>query len=1064
MRRWWRALSVVLAGVLVAAGLPLLVQPAAATEWTPGDAWDLGTTNVPVGGRPFSGQMRVRPASDDMSNRRLYAFVDAGGSLEVRMLAVPRTVAMATGDATIRVTSPEGQVFYAQQAFDGLAESVHGPDAIREVILGVDEPLTADIAGVWTIDMFDATTELAAGQHHVSALRWDIVPRDADGTAHQGRVWTYEYHRSAYMIHLNDYLGDTATLFDGILDVPSGARPNLAMWDQSAWIWSADGLLVRVDDMGYNGLGSVLWATSHGLVDEDCQPLRRSIARAIDSALSDTVGRCGLPLYRVFFEHPDLTMPDFAQFPDGSTQRINFPLTLPSIDSVSYSQTGTGSVFAGQIAVTLTGQPTTVRVEIDTDGDGSFDGAGDRVLFEEWTLQPGTTNLPWNGLDANGVPVPLDQTIGIRVTPLSSFETHIVAHDVERRLGGIRLTALNGPLADSDETRYLVNWDDSDPSFFDADGGFLCWGNSLVPEPCRDTDIFPESIVGTRVDSRDGVHRWGGTPPSVADMTAAMAADPDLGWGVASHTTASWGDARDIVTWQVADLSEEAVTVIISETPFEADLEITIVVPEDEDGQLVLPVCPPAEDVRLLVTVTNHGPDDATEVTVTLPEGTVLAEDQDHVTVNEGGDLVLVGDLEVDEYVTFYVISELSEDCAWDVTVVVEGAEYDPNLDNNEDTTTGVTPGPEADLEIEIEVPVDEDGNLVLPICPPAGETELLVTVTNHGPYIGTDVTVTLPAGTVLADGQDHVTVNEGGYLVFLGDLEVDEYVTFYVISPLSEDCAWDVTVSVEGRGYDPNLDNNEDTTTGVTDGPPADLDIDIDVPVDEDGEPIVPICPPAGDIELLVTVTNHGPYIGTDVTVTLPAGTVLAPGQDHVTVNEGGYLVFLGDLEVDDQVTFYVISPLSEDCAWDVTVSVEGRGEDPNLDNNEDTSTGDPGTFPGLGGGEETPGTGNGNNGGDGTDGDGPANGGNLGGGQDTPAAGTPGSPGAPNGPGVGGPGGPGGGAGSGVGSGVRAPGRLPLTGASGIWIAGAGLAVVGGLLLALNNRKSKAATAGNE
>ena len=672
MRRWWRALTTVLAGVLVAAGLPLLAQPAAANPWTPGDAWDLGSTNAAVDGLPFNGQGHLLPSHDHSGYQRFYAFVDAGGSLEVRMLAVPGNAIAAGGVATIRVTSPQGQVFYAEQAF-GQSGLTHGLEAVREVILGVDEPLTSDVAGVWTVDMFNEFGTAASSSNDASILRWDIVPRDADGTVYRGRVWTHNYRRAHYLIHLNPYAGDSGTfLGDG-----PGQEHGRWVWDQSAWIWSADGLLVRVDNMGYNGNESSLWATSNGLVDAECQPVRRS--RSMGGPWPGTsfaeAQNCDLPLYRVFTEHPDVSMPAFTQYPDGSTQRINFPLTMPSIEEITYTQVGRGSVFDGQINVTLSGQPTTVRVEIDTDGDGNFDGAGDRVLFEEWTLQPGTTDLAWDGLDGNGLPVPLDRSVGVRVTMLSSFETHIVANDVERRLGGIRLTALNGPLAASEDTRYLVNWDDSDPSFFDADGGLLCWGNTLNPVPCRDTDLFPESIVGIRVDSREGVHAWGGIP------TETLA-----------NSAQSWGDGKDIVTWQVADMSEEAVTVIISETPFEADLEIEIEI----TGEQLVPVCPPAGevqlpvDVQLLVTVTNHGLDDATDVMVTLPEGTVLAEEQDHLTAS--GNLVLVGDLEVDGYVTFYIISELSEDSGWDVTVTVEGAEYDPNPGNNTSTSTGTIP------------------------------------------------------------------------------------------------------------------------------------------------------------------------------------------------------------------------------------------------------------------------------------------------------------------------------------------------------------------------------------
>ena len=526
----------------------------------PGEAWDWGSTNAAVNGRPFSGQMRLgQRGTNRFPYQRFYTFVDAGGSLEARMLAQAWSVGAAEGVATIRVTSPEGQVFYAEQPFEGRTGSVYGRDAAIEVVIGVDESLTSDIAGVWTVDMFN---ELHRPGANAVASRWDIVPRDADGTVHQGRVWTYTYYRSDLGIHLNDYAGDAVTVFGG---ENYGRDTSLfSAWDQSAWLWSPHGLLLRVDDMDYNGMFSNLLATSHGLVNPGfCQPLRESrtmTGRTPGTALPEAQ-RCGAPLYRVFFEHPDLTMPASAQFFNDATGQVvadhpvTFDLTLPSIDSISFTQTGHGFTFDGLIQVTLSGQPTTVRVEIDTDGDGNFDGAGDMVLLEEWTLHPGTTSWPWHGMDAHGLPVSLDQTIGIRVTMLSSFETHIVANDVERRLGGIRLTALNGPLAASEETRYLVNWDDSHiASSASTSSDRLCQGRvgrSQGPNlvDCRPADVFPEYVVGIQVDSRDGVHRWGGIPEPGHD-----------------NMDASWGAGRDMVTWQVAELTDEPVTVFITGT------------------------------------------------------------------------------------------------------------------------------------------------------------------------------------------------------------------------------------------------------------------------------------------------------------------------------------------------------------------------------------------------------------------------------------------------------------------------------------------------------------------
>ncbi|MBD3778330.1 MAG: DUF11 domain-containing protein [Micrococcales bacterium] len=436
------------------------------------------------------------------------AYVADGGRLDVALEILPSP---ATTGARPDVTELPGEVRVLATSPTGVQQATAQPWSVQDGALveaTFEDP--GLVGGVWSVQV---TATTASGDAWPSAWAswmavdsWRITPRDADGTAHAGRVWTERYTQT------NSGL----------------ALKGVDRWDQTHYVLSASGVTYRTTSLRFNGWQSVFTVDNLGMVDADCQPIHRTTVGGEPgvrrgSTCPDVVK------FRIFFEVPDAAMPATARFHTGRESWVMPVYRAPSFGDLTWSQTERGTTWGGELEVTLAGQPGTVEIRVDVDDDGEFEGPRDVRLTQVLAL--GTTAVAWDGRDGVGAPVPLAQAVGFQAELTHTNELHLVSDDVEYREGGVELEALSGPQAGS----MAVWWDDRATAWCQlADG--------VVSARVACTGSVPQSLVGEGVDSTGGVHGWGvGAGPINADQST---------WGDGKHVD-NWAIARDSAISQV---------------------------------------------------------------------------------------------------------------------------------------------------------------------------------------------------------------------------------------------------------------------------------------------------------------------------------------------------------------------------------------------------------------------------------------------------------------------------------------------------------------------------------
>ena len=157
-------------------------------------------------------------------------------------------------------------------------------------------------------------------------------------------------------------------------------------------------------------------------------------------------------------------------------------------------------------------------------------------------------------------------------------------------------------------------------------------------------------------------------------------------------------------------------------------------------------------NVTYTVTVTNNGPSDASNVSVTetLPPGTTFVSSTCGSTTCNLGTVVAGASVELE----FVVNVDFNATSPLVNTATVSTTTTDPEPDNNEaSASTDVTPAP---ADVSISKTTQYTSAL------PGSQVTYTIVVTNNGPSPATDVIVTdtLPAGTTLVSAPNHCTGN----------------------------------------------------------------------------------------------------------------------------------------------------------------------------------------------------------------------------------------------------------------------------------------------------------------
>ncbi|TWU02353.1 beta strand repeat-containing protein [Stieleria varia] len=485
--------------------------------------------------------------------------------------------------------------------------------------------------------------------------------------------------------------------------------------------------------------------------------------------------------------------------------------------------------------------------------------------------------------------------------------------------------------------------------FFDIDfqnNGPLDASNVVI------TDTLPAGLTIDQANSDFGTF----TPTiNGQDISVAIGA-------LALNGTGTIRIAATIANGQTADLTN---TAVIAGDEVETDLtnnsddalvtlnnsDLSVTKSDNQAGASV----PAGTQFTYTITVTNNGPDDATNViaTDTLPASTTFVSAQFSTgagTVTEtpagSGNLVIdVGDLangasEVIE-VTVLVDADSPTPIVNSVTVVGD-PDMDPTPDNN--TAEVTTP-----IVRNVDVAIDK---AVTGTVTAGANMTYTITATNNGPGVarGVEITDTLDAALTFVSfdaGTTTVTNSVNGQdLTFdVGTLDPNETVVFTFVVGVGSDATADIpnTAVITTTDIDTDTTNNTDTVT-VTPGQATDVILTKDV----DLATAVP-----GQDQLVYTFTiSHdtdsiSDATGVTFTDVLPAGltgaVISATGATtNFDSNTQTATVTYASIPVGETRTFTITADIVQSATGTITNtgSVVISGTELDTTNNSDTAS----------------------------------------------------------------------------------------------------------------------------
>ena len=289
---------------------------------------------------------------------------------------------------------------------------------------------------------------------------------------------------------------------------------------------------------------------------------------------------------------------------------------------------------------------------------------------------------------------------------------------------------------------------------------------------------------------------------------------------------------------------------------------------------------------RFVVTATNHGPSDATGVTVrdTLPAGLTFVSATGDGTFDPSTSIWTVGALADGESATLTLTVRGSTNGTFtNVATLAGSSPQDRNSDNNTGTATLTVVDPTADLSITKSID---------PTAAQVGDTvTYTVVVHNDGPdpVDGVVVTDDPPTGmSVVSIGTpSQGTVDPGTLTWTVGHLESNGSATVQVTASVDTAGTKTNTVTVGAPGVvDPTPDNNSASATLVSVEPPLDIAVgkSVSTPdgVDHDAVPL------GTSMTYTLTATNLPASDGTATDATglvlrdrLPAGVTYVSSGD---------------------------------------------------------------------------------------------------------------------------------------------------------------------------------------
>ncbi len=389
---------------------------------------------------------------------------------------------------------------------------------------------------------------------------WDATVRSSTGTAIPGRVYANYY---AFNIGAN----------------------NRALSSQFR-VLTQEGYQYRVDLNGLDPFGFILFANRNGFVDQNGNPIFRSLqftgpnpgslppGYSFQNPNSPDSGT--VVTHKLFISTPDASMPSSANSPTGPTWLYSLPLPPPVPTNFKFTgiegtsgQAGT-SPLGGTLSFDSTAA-TSYTITLDLNGDNIYGNGNDRTFIGR--AQIGSNTVFWDGRDGNGASVPASSSpYNVRIN-LYAGEVHFPMIDPEQHNNGLIIQRLNqpaGPTSASDNP-FNIYYDDRNTGadYSVCSAGETNTSAGVANPQCYGGGPTPRQAL-TGVDSSGGAHRF----------------------------TNNFGDRRGIDTWVYypsADVNLEGGILLQ-----EADLIV--------DKTVDLATANAGDPLTYTITVTNNGP------------------------------------------------------------------------------------------------------------------------------------------------------------------------------------------------------------------------------------------------------------------------------------------------------------------------------------------------------------------------------------------------------------------------------------------------------------------------
>lgn len=329
--------------------------------------------------------------------------------------------------------------------------------------------IRAETTGIHLIELKN-TLKDSVGVDAINSFDLTIKIEDESGVELPGRVWF-----------------NNLVLWQSDKFANSGHLKELR--DLTLYHVTKTGYIYKQELRGFNGLISNITSSPVGIVDisgSSCKTIYHDVPisstrykEAINSALCSST----FDVNAIFLEMPDINLPEkaLARSSNGKLFNVyvNPQLNVPVATTASLMRVSFNS-YAGEFLIDITDGSgnADLYIEIDDNKDGVVDRyRKDVVNINEF----GDSSYLWDGRDDDGVSVPTDSGLNIRLNITKSGEIHFTFSDVET-LEGHTVTRIRGIKA-SEIGDTILHYDASQLHFDFESSNF--GPNFKLPDPIK---------------------------------------------------------------------------------------------------------------------------------------------------------------------------------------------------------------------------------------------------------------------------------------------------------------------------------------------------------------------------------------------------------------------------------------------------------------------------------------------------------------------------------------------------------------------------------------------------